>query len=150
MKTIYVIGPVIRAFHSTPDTIEAEQVYNQIRASFENAKFKVVFPVSELWLEHASPRDFYEEIKGRINSSDLVITVLPEINPSADVESTMASFLEKEQYIFTRDINTTPRLLRGLPKVESVGRMDEITEILAKIKKRLNENENPPRMLMAE
>lgn len=143
MKTVYVIGPVIRSENDS-DLHGAAPVYMQILNVLSEAGFKVVFPVSEPFLEEASPRALFDAINQRISSSDVVISVLPESNPAGDVESAMASYLSKEQYIIASDINKTSRLLRGLPGVARAVSVFEAPGILAEIKQRHNENLNPP------
>lgn len=143
MKTVYVIGPVIRS-ENAADLHGAAPVYMQILNMFSEAGFNVVFPVSEPFLEEASPRALFEAINQRIASSDVVISVLPENNPAGDVESAMASFLKKEQYIIAGDVNRTSRLLRGLPSVARAVNVLEAPAVLAEIKQRYNENLNPP------
>src|SRR5436305_8298171 len=103
MKNVYVIGPV----RGRPDSAllkKFERAYDKIQDDLGPAGFNIILPDAEQWLEQASPKAFYEEIARRINDSDIVISVFPEENVSAHVETTMASFLEKAQYVISDNV----------------------------------------------
>lgn len=153
MKTVYVIGPVVRqnpdgTYDGSSLSAETLAAYQEIHHTLVASGFNVAFPLSEPSLEYASPGDFYLQIEERIKSSDLVITVLAEHNPSGDIEAAMASFMEKEQYVIAEDIRRTPRLLRGLPNVIRVAPREEIAEILREVQARHREEEPPPILRM--
>lgn len=145
MKTVHVIGPVVRG--SDPDLSQAATLYDKIRETLSAAGIRVILPSSEPFLEMASPEEFFAAMAARIGSSDLIITVLPENNPSGGIESAMASFMEKDQYVIVQNVESTPRLLRGLPGVQEIVSVNSASRMLSEVKHRFRENLNPPMTL---
>jgi nucleoside 2-deoxyribosyltransferase len=148
MKSVYVAGPVVRP-SMWGELSGVRQMYREMHDQFQISGWEVQLPVSEFELESSRPREFYEEIAARIDASDVVISVLPEVNPSSGIESTMAAFMNKPHFIVTRAKNAVPRLLRGLPNLEGIFKMEEVQKILAELMRLEDENpptvENPPR-----
>src|SRR5262245_3730866 len=106
MKTVYVAGPVQRRT-DVQDNSQAARIYHDM-FRLQHLGCEVRLPIAEYRLELASPGQFYREIAARIQASDVLVSVLPEINPSSGIESTMAAFMNKPQYIITRSEREIP------------------------------------------
>lgn len=131
MTTVYVAGPVLRPNSSNGD--RRELIYRYIHRTLTEAGFKVIIPALEYEAEKADPHAFFEMMKDRIATADLVITLFPDRNRSVPVESTIASFMNKEQYVVGAEVENVPRLLQGLPGVLMVASTHELDEILNEI-----------------
>ncbi|MFL6207833.1 MAG: hypothetical protein ACJ74W_03245 [Pyrinomonadaceae bacterium] len=130
MPTIYVAGPVLRPHDSSSDLAN---IYQQIYATLGRAGYKVILPIQDDNLERADPQTFYRVMEQRIASSDFVVTVFPDLNRSAPVEATMASFMHKRQYVLAGEERNVPRLIQGLPGVRSVAPMYALDDVLSRL-----------------
>jgi hypothetical protein len=116
--------------------------YLYIREKLSSQGFEVVLPELDSYLDQLDPQEFYNQISKRLDKSDFVITVFPEMSKSAPVEATLASFKDKAQYIITGNMNQLSRLLRGLPNVKKVVQLDDVEELLSSLKDQ--EGHDPP------
>src|SRR2546427_11012655 len=98
MSSVYVAGPVIRKGAPVPNL--AHDLYHRLeRLVIRFPGMEIALPMAEGWLEEASPGDFVEEIRRRIDSSDFVITVLDSNDPSGPAETVVAALAGKRQLI---------------------------------------------------
>ena len=144
MKTVYVAGPVERRNVVTRSP-QASRIYHDM-VGLQHLGCEVRLPIAEYALELASPAQFYHEIAARIKASDVLVSVLPEINPSSGIESTVAAFMNKPQYIITGSEREIPRLVLGLPNHQGVYDATDIERLMRAITRL--ENEDPPMMMM--
>jgi hypothetical protein len=133
MTTVYIAGPVMRSVSRLENQSERSQIYGHIYETLTAAGIEVIVPVSNETTEDADPQTFFQIMKDRISASDLVITVFPERNRSVPVEATMASFMNKPQYIVAGDIEAVPRLLKGLPGMTQTVSVNDIDQVLHEI-----------------
>lgn len=131
MTTVYVAGPVLRNNSLHGD--RRELIYRHIYRTLTDAGFKVIIPALEYEAERADPHTFFEMMRDRIVSADLVITIFPDRNRSVPVESTIASFMNKKQYVIGAELENVPRLLKGLPGVLMVASTHELDEVLNQV-----------------
>jgi hypothetical protein len=129
MVDFYVAGPVLgdRGDRIAPDI---EELYDLIRGRLQERGYSVSLPEVDPYLEGAPPEQFFEAIRGRIESSEIIITVFTGENISASIEAVIASVSGKPQGILVRDRDRVPRLLAGLPGVVSVEQFDSADALL--------------------
>jgi hypothetical protein len=136
MTTVYIAGPVVRSVSSLEKQRERSQIYNHIYETLTAAGLKVIVPSLSETTENADPQAFFQIMKDRISASDAVITVFPERNRSVPVEATMASFMNKAQYVVAGDIDAVPRILKGLPGLSQIVSVDDVDRVLDEIQRR--------------
>jgi hypothetical protein len=120
MAYLYVAGPVLRSDSAGEIADFLSATYRLVSDAAKQANMGASLPFSERSLEAALPQRFFEEIYGRINNADAVITVFAPFDPSGPVESAIAGLLKKRQLILAMRPSEVPRIMRGLPGVSGV------------------------------
>jgi hypothetical protein len=114
----YVAGPVIR--EGTPRNPWVRQCYDMIEQAATIARQQATLPLVEYRLETASPRDFSQQILGRIRDARSVVAVFLPNDPSTPVECALAVGAGKRVLILHQEGVRLPRILAGLPGVETL------------------------------
>jgi hypothetical protein len=81
---------------------------------------RVSLPGPERALDAASPKEFIEQILGRIRESERVITVYTPFDAAGPIETAYASFFRKRILILARQPKLLPRMMLGLPGLHAV------------------------------
>jgi hypothetical protein len=103
--------PSIRRCGSSISIIEEAAGYTRQRAAI---------PYVEIPLERATPREFSAQILGRIRDARSVVAVFLPIDPSTPIEGALAVREGKRVHIIHQEGVRIPRLLVGLPGVETL------------------------------
>lgn len=114
----YVSGPVVKELS---DKDRMASLYLLIQGLMQ--KHKVTFPVRSAEMDNLAPTDFYRRVAKMISESDGVISIITDRDQSGPVESTIASREHKPQCIMEIS-SSAPRLLRGLPNVIDVRKIE--------------------------
>lgn len=151
--SLYVAGPVLRSpaemydrphlreFYEDIGSVEYAQrrlgrdldfltdIYTDIMRSAVRSRTRVSLPGPDRALDTASPREFIEQILGRIKECERVISVYTPFDASGPIETAYASFLGKKILILARKPNLLPRMMLGLPGVRAVVEAEDRSEI---------------------
>jgi hypothetical protein len=114
----YVAGPVLRKGHKADPWVE--QCYVIIRQAARNAGQSALLPEAESFLELANAQGFSEEILSRIRKAGAVVAVFLPGDQSTPIECALAVREGKRVLILHQPGLTVPRLLAGLPGVETI------------------------------
>jgi len=114
----YIAGPVIR--EGTPLDPWVRQCYSLIEEAAGYTRQRVAIPHVEMPLERATPREFSAQILGRIRDAQSVIAVFLPNDPSTPIECAFAVRERKRVLIIHQEGVRVPRLLAGLPGVQTL------------------------------
>lgn len=114
----YVAGPVIReGMHLDP---WVQRCYSIIEEAAKLTRQRAQIPYVEMPLERATPREFSAQILGRIRDARSVVAVFLPDDPSTPIECALAVREGKRVLIIHQAGVRVPRLLAGLPAVETL------------------------------
>jgi hypothetical protein len=114
----YVAGPVIR--EGTPLDPWVRRCYSIIEQAAGSTQQRASIPQVEISLERATPREFSSQILGRIRDARSVVAVFLPNDPSTPIECALAVREGKRVLIIHQEGVRVPRLLTGLPGVETL------------------------------
>jgi hypothetical protein len=114
----YIAGPVIR--EGTPLDPWVRQCYSIIERAAGYTRQRATIPYVEMPLERATPREFSAQILGRIRDARSVVAVFLPNDPSTPIECALAVREGKRVLIIHQEGVWVPRLLAGLPGVQTV------------------------------
>lgn len=121
MRTIHVIGPVIRTpkddrnIKTSQGSEAVSSIYKGLAA---DSRFQTLLPEGDPNLDEASPEIFFEAMQKRINDCDGVVWVYHE-EPAGAVEAGLAAQAGKRIFILAESAEL-PRIIRGIPNVRIV------------------------------
>jgi hypothetical protein len=114
----YIAGPVIR--EGTPLDPWVQRCYSIIEEAAGYSRQRAAIPYVEMPLERATPREFLAQILGRIRDARSVVAVFLPNDPSTPIECALAAREGKRVLIIHQEGVRVPRLLAGLPGVETL------------------------------
>lgn len=114
----YVAGPVIR--EGTLLDPWVRHCYSIIEEAAGYSQQRAAIPHVEMPLERATPREFSAQILARIRDSRSVVAVFLPNDPSTPIECVLAVREGKRVLIIHQEGVRVPRLLAGLPGVETL------------------------------
>jgi hypothetical protein len=114
----YIAGPVIR--EGTPLDPWVRQCYSIIEEAAGYTRQRAAIPYVEIPLERATPREFSAQILGRIRDAGSVVAVFLPNDPSTPIECALAVREGKRVLIIHQEGVRVPRLLAGLPGVQTL------------------------------
>ena len=114
----YVAGPVIR--EGPPLDPWVRRCYSIIEEAAGYTRQRAAFPYVEMPLERATPKEFSAQVIGRIRDSRSVVAVFLPNDPSTPIECALAVREGKRVLIIHQEGVRVPRLLAGLPGVETL------------------------------
>ena len=114
----YVAGPVLREGQEPDPWVN--QCYMIIGRAADNAGQFTQLPRAEDTLESANPQGFVEEILARIRDAGMVVAVFLPGDQSTPIECALAVREGKRVLILHQPNVTLPRLLAGLPGVQTM------------------------------
>ena len=134
----YVAGPVIRK--GMPFDPWVQLCYSIIDEAAAHTRQHVAIPYVEMQLERATPREFSAQILGRIRDAGSVVAVFLPNDPSTPIECALAVREGKRVLIIHQVGVRVPRLLAGLPGVETLafedfgqrGMFEQISDFLVR------------------
>ena len=141
MASIYIAGPVLRAFGAAPPPW-ASGLYRLILDSASRLRVEVILPESAPALEEMPAERFYQAIEERIQSAGAGITIFAAPDASAAVEAALLAHFGKPQLILAERTRDVPRLVRGLPQVSRVIGLDELVDVAGAVRDFLEQNLN--------
>jgi hypothetical protein len=114
----YIAGPVIReGTHIDP---WVQRCYSIIEEAASFTRQRAAIPYVEMPLERATPKEFSAQILGRIRDSGSVVAVFLPNDTSTPIECALAVREGKRVLIIHQEGVRIPRLLAGLPGVETL------------------------------
>jgi hypothetical protein len=114
----YIAGPVIR--EGTPINSWVQQCYSIIEKAAGSVSQSAVIPSVEIPLERATPQEFSAQILGRIRDAQSVVAVFLPNDSSTPIECALAVREGKQVLILHQEGVRIPRLLAGLPGVQTL------------------------------
>lgn len=152
MSPLYVIGPVlsspedwvrrtqaimkrVRNWHKWYPWLTERQllrefkdlhrVYSTIAGVAKESGINIYLPISDPSLEEASPQSFSSVIYKRIMECDKVVALYNPLDASGPIETAFAASEGKQILVLARDPELVPRLMRGLPGIRGIVRIDD-------------------------
>jgi|SRR5579859_1403741 len=114
----YICGPVIR--EGMPLDPWVRQCYSIIEEAAGYTRQRVAIPYGEIPLERATPQEFSAQILGRIRDARSVVAVFLPNDSSTPIECALAVREGKRVLIIHQEGVRVPRLLTGLPGVQTL------------------------------
>ena len=114
----YVAGPVIREGMHLDSWVR--RCYSIIEDAAKFAQQRAAIPYVEEPLERATPKEFSAQVLGRIRDSGSVVAVFLPNDTSTPIECALAVREGKRVLIIHQKGVRIPRLLAGLPGVETL------------------------------
>jgi hypothetical protein len=114
----YVAGPVVRKETSLDPWVR--NCYSLIEKAAGQMRQRAAIPYVEMPLEEATPTEFSKQILGRIRDSRSVVAVFLPNDASTPIECALAVREGKRVLIIHQEGVRVPRLLAGLPGVETI------------------------------
>lgn len=142
MASVYIGGPVTgRPRSKIPSWASA--TYQEVYRHIGELHAEAIMPEYDFRLDTNAPDLFYEEIDGRISTSNVAIIIFGSGDVSAGVEAVVASFRNKKVLIVAKKVEDVPRLLRGMPNVVATVGFEDKYSVSNAISGFLQENLKP-------